>query len=319
MNSKGFVCLVVSVLLIAVSAAMPINMFAQAQGTTVVLQVNNTVATVNNESITLDVAPYIDETSNRTLVPLRFISESLGYNVTWDAEEKAVRIFNKVDMNTIDDSEEDESTGTSVEYFRSWSTYKYIKLKIGSDVAEICDNYIIGERVEITEVPIEQAPVIKNGRTMLPIRFVAEQMNLKVDWDGKTQKITISSTGEEYVPEAIETALGKIAVPHGNSDVNTENDPGYVKSKHPQNYLMKVGSDGFGYFIDVVVQSAESSEAVLKGSIIGLREDKACFMYTLTNQDDYRYDGTIQVIGEGFVVNYTDAKGEKCSVTFSNK
>jgi len=47
---------------------------------------------------------------------------------------------------------------------------------------------------------------------MIPIRFVAEQMNLKVDWDGKTKKITISSTGEEYVPAAIETALEKIAV-----------------------------------------------------------------------------------------------------------
>jgi len=32
-------------------------------------------------------------------------------------------------MNTIDESEVDETTGTSVEYFRSWNTYKYIKLK----------------------------------------------------------------------------------------------------------------------------------------------------------------------------------------------
>jgi len=66
-------------------------------------------------------------------------------------------------MNTIDESEVDETTGTSVEYFRSWNTYKYIKLKIGSNVAEICDNYIIGEYVEMTEVPIDQAPVIKMG------------------------------------------------------------------------------------------------------------------------------------------------------------
>lgn len=212
MNSKGFVSLLVSILLIAVSVIAPVGVFAQNQGKTIVLQVNNTVATVNNESVTLDAAPYIDESSGRTLVPIRFISESMGYSVTWDDEEKTVRILNKVDMNTIDESEVDETTGTSVEYFRSWNTYKYIKLKIGSNVAEICDNYIIGEYVEMTEVPIDQAPVIKNGRTMIPIRFVAEQMNLKVDWDGKTKKITISSTGEEYVPAAIETALEKIAV-----------------------------------------------------------------------------------------------------------
>jgi len=163
MNSKGFVSLLVSILLIAVSVIAPVGVFAQNQGKTIVLQVNNTVATVNNESVTLDAAPYIDESSGRTLVPIRFISESMGYSVTWDDEEKTVRILNKVDMNTIDESEVDETTGTSVEYFRSWNTYKYIKLKIGSNVAEICDNYIIGEYVEMTEVPIDQAPVIKMG------------------------------------------------------------------------------------------------------------------------------------------------------------
>lgn len=235
MNSKGFVSLLVSILLIAVSVIAPVGVFAQNQGKTIVLQVNNTVATVNNESVTLDAAPYIDESSGRTLVPIRFISESMGYSVTWDDEEKTVRILNKVDMNTIDESEVDETTGTSVEYFRSWNTYKYIKLKIGSNVAEICDNYIIGEYVEMTEVPIDQAPVIKNGRTMIPIRFVAEQMNLKVDWDGKTKKITISSTGEEYVPAAIETALEKIAVSGTSDTEKTEDDPAYIKSKEPQN------------------------------------------------------------------------------------
>jgi len=52
MNSKGFVSLLVSILLIAVSVIAPVGVFAQNQGKTIVLQVNNTVATVNNESVT---------------------------------------------------------------------------------------------------------------------------------------------------------------------------------------------------------------------------------------------------------------------------
>jgi len=88
MNSKGFVSLLVSILLIAVSVIAPVGVFAQNQGKTIVLQVNNTVATVNNESVTLDAAPYIDESSGRTLVPIRFISESMGYSVTWMMKKK---------------------------------------------------------------------------------------------------------------------------------------------------------------------------------------------------------------------------------------
>lgn len=106
MNSKRFFSFLVSVLVIAmfVGIIMPRDASAEASGKTVVLQVNNTAAIVNGESITLDVAPYIDATSGRTLVPLRFISESLGYTVTWDGEDKTVRIYNKLDMNTIDES-----------------------------------------------------------------------------------------------------------------------------------------------------------------------------------------------------------------------
>jgi len=37
------------------------------------------------------------------------------------------------------------------------------KIEIGSNVAEICDNYIIGEYVEMTEVPIDQARLLKMG------------------------------------------------------------------------------------------------------------------------------------------------------------
>lgn len=316
MNSKRFFSFLVSVLVIAmfVGIIMPRDASAEASGKTVVLQVNNTAAIVNGESITLDVAPYIDATSGRTLVPLRFISESLGYTVTWDGEDKTVRIYNKLDMNTID-----ESTDESVEYFRSWSTYKYIKLTIGSGVAEICDEYIIGEHVQIDEVSIDQAPVIIDGRTMLPVRFVSEQMNLNVEWDDKTKKITISSKGEEYIPEAIETVLKEIVVPYSESDVKIEDDPTYMKSQQPENYFMRVSGDGLDYSIDLAGQSSESCEVVLSGRVIGFKNDTACFEYTLTNQEDYRCDGTIKVTDESIIINYTNEKGEKCLVTFPNK
>ncbi|WP_422485395.1 stalk domain-containing protein [Gudongella sp. DL1XJH-153] len=58
--------------------------------TTIVLYIGNNVAMVNGESITLDVPPRI--VNGRTLVPVRFISESFGADVKWDGINKIVAI-----------------------------------------------------------------------------------------------------------------------------------------------------------------------------------------------------------------------------------
>ncbi len=56
----------------------------------VVLQIGNTTAKVNGEDKALDVPAKI--ISGRTMVPVRFISESLGCNVDWDDATKTVII-----------------------------------------------------------------------------------------------------------------------------------------------------------------------------------------------------------------------------------
>ena len=56
----------------------------------VVLTIGNTLAKVNDKEVTLDVPAKI--VSDRTMVPVRFISESLGCNVGWDDTTKTVII-----------------------------------------------------------------------------------------------------------------------------------------------------------------------------------------------------------------------------------
>ncbi|HPC99977.1 MAG TPA: copper amine oxidase N-terminal domain-containing protein [Acetivibrio sp.] len=319
MSSKRFfsvfmVCLLVAML---VGAIIPGNVLAETSGKTVVLQVDNTAAVVNGENVTLDVAPYIDPSSGRTLVPLRFVSESLGYTVFWDAEEKAVRVYNKIDMLTLD--ELGDSLEDSLEFFRSISTYKYVKLTIGSNIAETCDEYLIGEYNFMKDVTIDQAAIIKDGRTMVPVRFISEQMGLDVGWDGSTRKITITSQGEGYVPELIEAALNENAGPYSGSDFDFEQDPAHIKSQQPENYLMKIGTDGLVYYIDLAVKSSGTDEFVLSGEVTGMRGNTACFGYALSGYDGYWSDGIIKVTDEGFVVNYTNENGEKCSITFPKK
>lgn len=57
---------------------------------TVVVQIANQTATVNDEEIILDVAPAI--IGGRTYVPLRFSAESLGYYVKWDQNTQTAYI-----------------------------------------------------------------------------------------------------------------------------------------------------------------------------------------------------------------------------------
>ncbi|MBQ7039208.1 MAG: hypothetical protein IJN39_01430, partial [Clostridia bacterium] len=58
--------------------------------TTIILQIGNKTSTKNGTEIELDVPAQI--VNSRTLVPVRFVSEALGAEVEWDAENQAVMI-----------------------------------------------------------------------------------------------------------------------------------------------------------------------------------------------------------------------------------
>lgn len=62
------------------------------EDTTIWLQIDNYTAKVNGVEVTLDVAPMIYPKNNRSYIPARFISETLGKKVAWDGSTRAVLI-----------------------------------------------------------------------------------------------------------------------------------------------------------------------------------------------------------------------------------
>jgi len=56
----------------------------------IVLNLDSTTAYVNNKSVELQKAPMVVD--GRTLIPVRFVSEKLGYNVKWEPSDNSVRI-----------------------------------------------------------------------------------------------------------------------------------------------------------------------------------------------------------------------------------
>jgi Copper amine oxidase N-terminal domain len=63
---------------------------ATGRGRTVSLTIGSTAALVDGQPTTLDVAPFV--VGSRTLVPLRFIAQSLGASVNWNDSTSTVTI-----------------------------------------------------------------------------------------------------------------------------------------------------------------------------------------------------------------------------------
>lgn len=61
--------------------------------TNISFKVGSQYATVNSSSKKLDAAPVI--VNDRCMIPIRFVSESLGYDVLWDDKERAVHVNEK--------------------------------------------------------------------------------------------------------------------------------------------------------------------------------------------------------------------------------
>lgn len=104
---------------------------------------------------TMDVAPEIKE--DRTFVPVRFLAYALGVpeeGITWNGETQEVTI-----------TKEDTIIG----------------LTIGSNI----------ERVNKETVEMDVAPYIKQGRTMLPAKWIAEPLGATVEWSGETKQVKI--------------------------------------------------------------------------------------------------------------------------------
>lgn len=124
--------------------------------------------TVDGQVKDMDVAPFIKD--GRTQVPVRYLAYALGMSdqeIAWDPGTRRVTL-----------------TRGAVK----------VELLIGRPVI-----IVNGE-----EQPIDVAPLIEQGRTFLPARFVAEAFGFNVAWDEQSRAVMISSDGVNSPPTAPE-------------------------------------------------------------------------------------------------------------------
>ncbi|MBR5505743.1 MAG: discoidin domain-containing protein [Clostridia bacterium] len=140
-----------------------------AAGSVAMLQ-GRSLAYANGEKVLIDSEnpEVIPLTKNdRIMVPLRFISESLGGSVQWNGESREVTVN---------------------------CDYREVKIKID-------ENYIVanGKTIEI-----DSPAFIENGRTYIPLRAVSEALEKYVDYDNGL--VLVSDTEKPYAdyPELYE-------------------------------------------------------------------------------------------------------------------
>lgn len=133
---------------------------------------------LDGQQVHSDVSPYIIPKVNVTMVPLRVISESLGAEVYWDGQSQTATII-----------KDDTVLSMSMNQKFAW--------------------------VNNGQMPLDASVENRAGRTMVPLRFVSEQLGLQVNWNQSTRTITLL-TGNVAVqqPEPIPQDVISQPQPH---------------------------------------------------------------------------------------------------------
>lgn len=107
---------------------------------------------IGQELTRWELPPYVDQ--GNTMVPMRTLFEKLGFTVSWDPDNRAA-LAQKGDVS--------------------------ISLGIGKSTAA----------VNSVQYYLDAVPVIKNGSTFMPLRFVSEAAGAEVLWDQTTRSVTL--------------------------------------------------------------------------------------------------------------------------------
>ncbi len=199
---------------------------------------------VDGEKLTFTSQPLVKNGS--TLVPLKETFQALGSTVEWNGATKTIT------------AKKDDTT---------------IKLSIGSNKA-----YKNNSGFDVAV-----APTIIEGRTYVPLRFVAESFGADVDWNSELKAVTITSALDlqKFVP------VDQVTLTDSNNNSITVYDPRDIQI-----------NDRIASYNDqqVLEKIANSHQAEVEAMFAEIEKQKA-------NQPPLDLDGIVEPSGEKAVYN----------------
>lgn len=121
---------------------------------TAIMTVGQKSMTVNGSKVSLEVAPLLK--GDATYIPIKYVLDAFGGAASWDNKAKKITV----------------TRGNVV-----------LELTVGKK------DFLLNGSMKQASV----APIIVNGRTLVPLRLVSEQLGIEVKWEQKTKSITLKS------------------------------------------------------------------------------------------------------------------------------
>ena len=119
---------------------------------------NGVRVVVNGEELAFaDAQPFLDG-NGRTMVPIRAVGEAMGCEVYWNRESKTIYLFR-------------DRVNAAMTIGKKEITVMGVKK------------------------PMDTSATLQNGRTLVPVRFIAEAFGAEVTWNAATRTVSITDTG----------------------------------------------------------------------------------------------------------------------------
>lgn len=240
MRLKKLICACTLGAVLATSVVVPSE--AEAAGSVNIV--------INNVSYNNQGAPAPETINSRVYVPLRLVSEGLGYNVEWDSKTHTV---------LIDSSKSDIKSTANV----------------GSNV----QIYINGKQVKLNAA--NGIPYFTpNGYTMVPVRLVSEELGANVTWNSSSQSVIINTKGSSSEPSTPSTPSNQgqtTAKPKSASEV-TLMGSSYCSLEQMQRYLNNVEA------------TVKYNAAVNGKTFVPFPKDIASYYYNISKKYNIRGD-----------------------------
>lgn len=145
------------VVFLLVFSLLPVWAQPQREAVTMKFTLGSKVYELQGVPKPMDAAPVLLE--GRMMLPIRYVAEPLYVQLHWDEKTKRIWLLS--------------ARGT-------------IELRVGWNKAKIN-----GEEVYIAADNPQVTPVVIDGRTMLPMRFIVENLGGTVHWDPQVQQSTV--------------------------------------------------------------------------------------------------------------------------------
>lgn len=158
---------------------------------------------IDGEEVSLSENIVIEK--GHVLLPYALIGEKLGAKSQWNANEKSVTMT---------------KDGNRITVF------------IGRTQAEIN-----GKKVEM-----EVAPVIRNKRTMVPLRFAAESLSFDVNWNSKEKIVSVNTTKNDSSSSSTDV---KYELIQNSNEYPFLKD--FFEQPHKDNFSNVITKEGYSY------------------------------------------------------------------------